>query len=165
MSAPIFKLPCSHLDHAGRVDRLVMHIWRRGEGHKIEAGTCQVCGHQLPIAFRAIKPSTTPEKPAEVVEIPSGSKEATDIRARIANGSLWDSFERTGWLIFDCCACPSLTESVWAEAQKAVEQKQRERRQVARPDAPEPEPSIRDPRRIGNRGSLSLAELTGSAGK
>lgn len=154
-----YNSPCRELTAEQRAYRLAGYLWDKPE-RETRAGVCQVCGHALKVSYRAVK--ATEGASSEIIETPTGSEQEKVIRAKIAGGSLWDAFERTGWMVFDCRACDAITPEVWTHAKAINEEKKRERAAVGKSAPAQPEPAPKQPKRFGGAfpAPLSREQLT-----
>jgi hypothetical protein len=153
-----YNSPCRELSTEQRAHRLACYLWDKPE-RETRAGVCQVCGHALPVSYRAVK--ATEGAANEVIETPAGSEQEKAIRAKIASGSIWDAFERTGWTIFDCRSCDAITPEVWTWAKRINDEKKRERAAVGKSAPAQPEPAPKQPRKFSNFPQpLSREQLT-----
>jgi len=137
-----YEQPCSALDREHLVKRLADYLYRKPEV-ELQAGVCQVCGHALPVAYRAVK---WKDGHAQTVDCLPGSEEAAKFEGRITAGTL-PTYDEHGWWFFRQCACDAFGAehtfgvSIWAEARSVVTDwiRERRKRELGITDSPEVE--------------------------
>ncbi|RMH26839.1 MAG: hypothetical protein D6692_08565 [Planctomycetota bacterium] len=123
---------CDRVSRESRINRLADYLYRKPVV-VLTAGVCQVCGHKLPVAYRAVR--VDEHGNTQWNEVPPGCEKAERLAARVASGEIFETLERTGWLILQKCACESLDEHVWREATALAEERRRSARAQFAADA------------------------------
>lgn len=116
----MLRVRCCNLDFEARARRLQQHMAQRADALTVP-GRCQVCGHVLPIAYRAmrcINPHEDPRKAEyECKEEAPGSEGALEFERRIGAGTV-DHFPADGWIILRVSACAGIDEAIWKRMRK-----------------------------------------------
>lgn len=151
MNGAYFQDACSALDRDRLVKRLADHLWHNPV-REYRPGVCQVCGHALPVAYRAVR---FHDGKCKTLEVAPGSEEQERLEAKIRDGSYVNGTAH-GWWIMDVRGCDALGPewvpegvSVWTEARAIVAEGKKElkRRELGLTDQDEDSPAMRTRKR------------------